>query len=187
MLKSITVFCGSASTCPTEYTEMADHVGRTIARQGRTLVYGSGSRGLMGQTARGALAEGGYVVGVNTRRFEKSVYTLDVSEYVMTETMQERKVTMMERGDACIILPGGIGTLDEATEIFSLAQLGIIDKPFGVLNMDHFYDGFLMLAERMHRDNFLKDKDYKRLLVAENIETLLQLLDEDARQREEQA
>lgn len=187
MLKSITVFCGSASTCPAEYTEMAEHVGRTIARQGRSLIYGSGSRGLMGQTARAALEEGGHVVGVNTRRFEKSVYTLDVSEYVMTETMQDRKVTMMERGDACVILPGGIGTLDEATEIFSLAQLGIIDKPFGVLNMNHFYDGFLMQVERMHQDNFLKEKDYKRLIVAEDIETLLRLLDEDAQQRGVQA
>lgn len=184
MLKSITVFCGSASTCPAQYDEMADHVGRTIARQGRILIYGAGSRGLMGKVARAAMEEGGHVVGVNTRRFEKSIHTLEVSEYLMTETMQERKVTMMERGDACIILPGGIGTLDEATEIFSLAQLSIIDKPFGVLNVNGFYDGFLMQIERMLQDNFLKEKDFKRLLVAEDIETLLRLLDEDAQQRE---
>ena len=92
---------------------------------------------------------------------------------------------MMRESDALVVLPGGIGTLDEITEIFSLAQLGIADKPFGILNMDHFFDGFLMQVERAHRDGFLREKDWKRLHVAEDIETLLQMLDEDAGARQE--
>lgn len=180
MLKTITVFCGSASTCPEKYNEMADRVGRTIARQGRRLVYGGGSRGLMGLVAKGAQAEGGYVIAVNVKRFEGSKYMLPVDEDYMTPTMQDRKVDLIERGDACIALPGGVGTLDEVTEIFSMVQLGLSDRPFGILNQDHYYDGLLEQLRRAHEDNFLKDKDFVKLIVAEDIETLLRMLDEYA-------
>ena len=185
MLKTITVFCGSASTCPEKYNAMADHVGRVIASQGRRLVYGSGSRGLMGLVAKGAQAEGGYVIGVNAKRFVGSKYQMDIDEYIVAETMQERKVNLIDLGDASISLPGGVGTFDELTEIFSLAQLGIADKPFGILNMDHFFDGFLAQMQRCYEDNFLKEKDYKRMIVAEDIETLLQKLDDYHKAQEE--
>ena len=185
MLKSITVFCGSISDCPQPYHAMADHVGRVIASQGRTLVYGSGSRGLMGEVAKGAQAEGGYVIGINAQRFVGSKHTLDIDEYIVKPTMQDRKVELIRLGEGCIALPGGIGTLDEITEIFSLAQLGIADKPFGLLNVDHFFDGFIMQVERAHRDGFLREKDWKRLHVDEDIETLLALLDSDADSRQE--
>ncbi len=177
MLKGITVFCGSASTCPEKYNRMASEVGAVIARQGRRLIYGGGSRGLMGLVAQSAMAEGGYVIGVNTKRFAASTYILDVHEQLQTETMQERKVELIALGDASIALPGGIGTLDELTEIFSLAQLGIVSKPFGILNFDHFFDGFLIQLQRAFEDNFLKEKDMARVLVAEDIGTLLQKLD----------
>lgn len=186
MLKSITVFCGSISECPLSYHTMADQVGRLIARQGRTLVYGSGARGLMGEVAKGAQAEGGYVIGINAQRFAGSKYALDVDEYIVMPTMQERKVELIRLGEGCIALPGGIGTLDELTEIFSLAQLGIADKPFGILNKDHFFDGFLMQVERAYQDGFLREKDWKRLHVAEDIETLLQMLDADERVSQEE-
>jgi len=186
MLKTITVFCGSASTCPETYNEMAEHVGRTIGKQGRNLVYGSGSRGLMGIVAKAAMEEGAHVTGVNVQRFAASRHTLDVDEYLITPTMQDRKVELIERGDACIAIPGGIGTFDELTEIFSGAQLGIFDKPFGILNHNHFFDGFLMQVKRCNEDNFLKTPDYNRMLVAEDIETLLEMLDNYAKEQEAQ-
>ena len=186
MLKRITVFCGSASTCPEIYLQTAEEVGRVIARQGRVLIYGSGSRGTMGRVAAGAQQEHGYVIGVNLRRFEnKHPYNkLEVDDYRVAETIQERKVIMITEGDACIALPGGVGTLDELTEIFSLAQLGIYRKPFGILNVDHYFDGFLMQAERARQDSFLKEKDYRRMQVSEDIETLLRMLD-DFREEDE--
>lgn len=177
MLKTITVFCGSANTCPEKYLTDAYRVGQIIARQGRALVYGSGSRGSMGQVAKGAQSEGGHVIGVNVECFAGSRHTLEVDEYVMTPTMQDRKVQLIERSDASIAIPGGVGTLDEVTEIFSMAQLGLIKRPFGILNMDHYFDGFLMQLKRANEDNFLKDKDYARLIVAEDVETLLSMLD----------
>lgn len=177
MLKTITVFCGSANTCPEKYLKEAYQVGQIIAKQGRTLVYGSGSRGSMGQVAMGAQSEGGRVVGVNVQCFVGSRHTLDVDDYLVTPTMQERKVQLIERSDASIAIPGGVGTLDEITEIFSMAQLGLIKRPFGILNTDHYFDGFLMQLKRANEDNFLKDKDYARIMVAEDVETLLTMLD----------
>ena len=115
-------------------------------------------------------ARGGYVIGVNVKRFANSKYPLDVDEHIMTETMQDRKVELIRLGDASIALPGGIGTFDELTEIFSLAQLGIVNKPFGILNLDGYFDGFL------------KDADHARMLVAEDVETLLRMLDEYPRE-----
>ena len=183
MLKTITVFCGSANSCPDKYKELAEEVGRVIARQNRRLVYGAGSRGLMGIVAKAAQAENGYVIGVNCKRFEGSKYKLDVDEYYITDTMQERKVKLLELGDASITIPGGIGTLDELTEIFSLVQLGIMDKPFGILNFDGYFDGLLAQIERAHQDKFIRDKDMAHLIVADDVETLLALLDNHYEQR----
>ena len=177
MLKSITVFCGSANTCPEKYLKDAYEIGRVIASQGRALVYGYGSRGSMGQVAMGALSEGGHVTGINVQCFVGSRHTLDVSEYIVEPTMQDRKVALIERSEASIAIPGGMGTLDEITEIYSLAQLSIVNRPFGILNMHGYFDGFLMQLKRANEDNFLKDKDYARLMVAEDIETLLDMLD----------
>lgn len=177
MLKNITVFCGSANTCSPCYLELAENVGRVIARQQRVLLYGSGSRGMMGAAAKGAQQAGGRVVGVNTQRFDNGKFPLAVDEYIVTKTMQDRKVMLIERCDACVALPGGVGTLDEITEIYSMAQLGIANKPFGLLNAAHYYDGLIQQLARAHQDNFIKEKDYRRMLVAEDIETLLSLLD----------
>ena len=113
MLKNIAVFCGSSLHSPEKYDAVADHVGRALARQGRTLVYGSGSGGLMGKVAMGAQKEGGYVIAVNVEVFRDYPYTLKTDEYYVIDTMQNRKVTMMQKSDACIAPPGGIGTLDE--------------------------------------------------------------------------
>ena len=117
MMKSVTVFCGSSLQAPEKYLEAAERAGRTIARQGRTLVYGSSSMGLMGRVASGARAEGGYVIAVNVEIFRDIPYKLDTDEYYVESTMQSRKAALIERSDGCIALPGGIGTFDELTEI----------------------------------------------------------------------
>lgn len=177
MLKAITVFCGTSLTCPEVYNQAAAETGRVIARQGRTLVYGSSNMGLMGLVARNAQAEGGYVIGINARRFADNPYPLQVDEYYIADTIQDRKMMMMNRGDACIAIPGGMGTLDEITEMYAMAQVKVVDKPFGVLNVNGFFDGFLLQVKRMEEDGFLREGDYERLVVAEEIETLLKKLD----------
>ena len=177
MIKSITVFCGSTDTCPEKYLRDAFEVGYTIASQGRALVYGSGSLGSMGQVAMGAQAAGGHVTGINVQCFADSPYTLEVDEYSVEPTMQVRKQQLIESSEAAIAIPGGMGTLDEITEVFALAQLGLMRKPFGILNMHGYFDGFLLQLKRANEERFLKDKDYARLMVAEDVETLLDMLD----------
>ena len=177
MLKAITVFCGSARDCPDVYRRMAREAGSVIARQGRTLVYGSGDWGLMGDVARGALDAGGRVIGVNVRQFDGTPSTVTCSEYYVEEDFASRKAALVARGDACVALPGGTGTLDELTELYVQAQLGHWNKPFGILNFRGYYDGLLMQLRRAHQDGFLSGPDLSRLLVAEDMETLLHLLD----------
>jgi len=177
MLKSITVFCGSADDCPQKYLDDAYHVGAVIASQGRSLLYGSGSWGSMGYVARGAQSQGGHVTGINVRRFDDGSHPLAVDAYRVLPTMQERKVQLISQCEGAIAIPGGMGTLDEITELFVMAQLGDARCPFGLLNMHGYFDGFLLQLKRAYADGFLKAGDYARLMVAQEIETLLDMLD----------
>ena len=177
MLKRITVFCGSADNCPEKYKEAAVEFGRVLARQGRALVYGSGQCGLMGKTAQGAKEEKGYVVGINVERFADYAPYPGTDELLMLPTLPERKAALIERGDACVALPGGIGTLDELLDIYALVQAGILDKPLGLLNTDGYFDGLLLQLRRALKDGFVNEKDFNRLCVAEDPEALLEKLD----------
>ena len=179
MRKAITVFAGSADGCPEVYKRAAEQLGRVIARQGRVLVYGSGQCGLMGMTAKGAKDENGYVVGVNVRRFESFAPYPGTDELLMLETLPERKAALIDRGDACVALPGGVGTLDELMDVYALVQAGILEKPVGLLNVNGYYDGLLAQLARANADGFLNDADYRRLVTAGDPETLLRLLDQD--------
>ncbi len=177
MLKSITVFCGSAENCPEKYLLVAERLGGVIARQGRRLIYGSGQCGLMGRVAKGAKDAGGVITGINVRRFAEYLPYPGTDEFIMADTLPQRKAALIDRGDACIALPGGVGTLDELLEAYALAQAGIIEKPLGLLNVDHYFDGLLLLMRRACEDRFVSEKDYKRLLVSDDPEELLSLLD----------
>ena len=178
MRKNITVFCGSADDCPAAYLDAAEELGRLIARQGRTLVYGSGMVGLMGRVAKGAIEEGGFVVGINVECYRDYPPYPGTGELLMAKTISERKQLLMDRGDAYIALPGGVGTLDELMEVWAVVQAGLMDKPMAVLNVNHYYDGLLTQLERAYQDKLLKEKDYRRLISAETPAELLRMVDE---------
>ncbi|MBQ9256877.1 MAG: TIGR00730 family Rossman fold protein [Acidaminococcaceae bacterium] len=178
MLKKIAVFCGSSLDTPEKYDVAADHVGRVIARQGRVLVYGSGSRGLMGKVAMGAQKEGGYVISVNVERFRDNPYTLDTDEYTVEKTMQSRKVALIEKSDGCIAIPGGMGTFDELTEICCMNQIDLADQPVGILNVDGYFDGLVLQLRRAVQDHFMTQEDLNRILISEDIEDLLRRMDQ---------
>lgn len=178
MRKHISVFCGAADDCPAAYLDAAEELGRLIARQGRVLVYGSGMVGLMGRVAKGAIEAGGFVVGINVECYRDFPPYPGTGELLMAKTISERKTLLMERGDAYIALPGGVGTLDELMEVWAVAQAGLLDRPIGLLNVNHYYDGLLMQLERAYQDKLLKEKDYRRLIAAPDPETLLRLMDE---------
>ena len=140
-IKSICVFCGSSESVDNSYKAIATELGCAIGKKGVDLVYGGASIGLMGCVARGVHEERGKVIGILPEFFHtKDIGYLDADELIVTKDMRERKAKMDERSDAFIVLPGGIGTLEEAIEILSMRQLKLSDKPLVFINTGGFYD-----------------------------------------------
>ena len=151
----IAVFCGSSLPHNKEIVEAAAALGRRIAHEGHTLVYGGSNLGLMGVVSGAALEEGGRVVGVIPNLFSDDIiHSQRVTELVRVRSMAERKERIMEACDAFVALPGGIGTIDEVSEVMVMNQLQIVDgkrvldgsyrtKPMILLNIDGYYNSFL--------------------------------------------
>ena len=176
--RAITVFCGSAEGNDPIYAEVACQLGKTLAEQGRTLIYGAGNRGLMGSVAEAMSENGGHVTGVNITRFSNPKYLMEVDENITTETIQDRKLRMIGMCDASIALPGGIGTMDEIFEVLSMLQLGLTDKPLGILNVNGFYDLCVQFIDQLRTSGFFQEKYAKIIIVRNTIDALLAALDE---------
>jgi len=144
-LRSICVYCGSSESTKPEYLELATRFGEALARRGLRLVYGGGSIGLMGRCARAAHLAGGQVLGVMPRFLERREILLDEVPHRMVDTMHERKMIMFEESDAFVVLPGGIGTLEEAVETMSWRRLDLHFKPVVFLSEDSFWEPFFEL------------------------------------------
>lgn len=154
--------------------QAAKSVGRFFAAADISLVYGGGHVGLMGIVADACLASGGHVIGVITRSLmDREVGHWGLNELVITETMHERKAIMAMRADGFIVLPGGIGTMDELFEIWTWRQLGLHQKPIGLLNINGFFDPLLLMTTRMTDSKFLKAVHRDLLIVESQIETLI--------------
>lgn len=146
-MRSICVYCGSSDATRPEYIDLATRFGEALARRGLRLVYGGGSTGLMGACARAAHAAGGEVLGIMPRFLERREVMLREVPHRMVETMHERKYMMFEESDAFVVLPGGIGTLEEAVETLSWARLSLHDKPVVFLSEDNFWAPLFHLIE----------------------------------------
>lgn len=180
-LRAVTVFCGAAAGARAEYGAEARRLGAELARRGLTLVYGGGGVGLMGAVADGALAEGGRVVGVITRQLvDKELAHPDASEMIIVETMHERKMRMANLADAFVVLPGGLGTLDEMFEILAWSQLGLHRKPVGLLDVGGFYDGLMAFLDHAAREAFLRIPHRERIAISAEPGDLLRRLAEAA-------
>ena len=167
-MKSICVFCASSCAVDGVYHEVATDLGRQIGRLGFELVYGGASIGLMGAVARGVHAEGGKVVGVIPeffRKKDKEIEYADADELIVTEDMRSRKAIMDERASAFIVLPGGIGTLEEAMEIMSMKQLGLTNKPLVFINTNKFYDGLIANLKEMVDLKFAKASTLELFMI----------------------
>lgn len=169
------VFCGSSTGSDPEIMETAFLLGATLAEKGICLVYGAARIGIMGEVARGALENGGEVIGVIPdflRR--KEVLHTGLSQLVVTSTMHERKLKMHELSDSVLTLPGGFGTLEELFEMITWAQLGLHSKPIGILNINGYFDDLLRMMQKMVSLHFLKQENYEMLLVNSSLPMLLQ-------------
>ena len=153
--KSVCVYCGSRNGANPAYAEAARQFGTLLANEGWRLVYGAGDVGLMGEVARAAQAAGGVTFGViPVHLVRREVGKTDLTHYVITETMHERKKVMIMNADAVVVLPGGPGSLDELFEALTWRQLGLHDKPILVLNVDGYWDTLRALLEQVISQGF---------------------------------
>ena len=178
-MKSIVVFCGSSEGNDSEILRDAYHLGKTLAQNETTLVYGAAKIGVMGKVALGALENDGKVIGIipDFLKF-KEVFHTGLTELIVTENMHERKLLMHELSEGIITLPGGYGTLEELFEMITWAQLGLHQKPIGILNTNGFYDDLLKMLRKMVAQGFLKIENYSMLLVDDTVEGLLKKMKE---------
>ena len=175
-LRRVCVFCGSSLGTHPPHEAAAITLGATLADRGIGVVYGGAAVGLMGALADAALAAGGEVIGVIPEGlFADEVGHEGLTELLVVATLSARKELMASRADAFIALPGGYGTLDELFEMLSWTQLGVHDKPCGVLDVDDYFEPLRMMLDRAVRDGLLSangrellrfDDDATRLLDA---------------------
>jgi uncharacterized protein (TIGR00730 family) len=165
-LKRIAVFCGSSNGASDLYIEGAKALGRELAKRNISLVYGGASVGVMGAVADAVLEAGGHVIGVMpTFLEEREISHKNLSELIVVGSMHERKAKMAELVDGFITLPGGPGTLEEFFEIFTWAQLGLHQKPCGLLNINDYYTPLISLFNHMTEEQFLQEKYRSMALV----------------------
>jgi len=152
----VCVYCGSSRQCDPIYLEAAERLGRELARNGATIIYGGGAVGSMGALAAGALAEGGKVIGVIPRFMKELDWgNKDISELRLVGDIQERKRLMIQDAHAVVALPGGSGTLDELLEAVSLKRLALFLGPIVVLNTRSYFDPLLRALERCISERFM--------------------------------
>ncbi|EON70167.1 TIGR00730 family Rossman fold protein [Lysinibacillus sphaericus] len=174
-MKSIAVFCGSSIGASEAYREGAILLGRELAKRNITLIYGGASVGVMGTVADTVLQEGGKVIGVIPTLLEdREISHKHLTELIVVNSMHERKSKMMELADGFIALPGGPGTLEEFFEVFTWNQIGLIQKPCGILNISHYYDLLIALFDHMQDEHFLQTQYREALLVDSDVTLLLE-------------
>jgi len=175
--KRICVFCGSRAGIDPVYRAAAETFARAAARRGLEIVYGGGNVGLMGVVADAALAAGGRVIGVIPRALMvRELAHRGVSELFVTETMHDRKERMITLSDAFVALPGGFGTYDELFETITLGQIGILDKPNGVYDVNGYFAPLLALLRHTIAHGFATNEDARSLVVESDAERLLDAL-----------
>lgn len=167
-MKRLAIFCGSSNGSSKVYKEDAIKLGKELAKREITLVYGGASVGIMGAVADSVLNEGGEVIGVIPKLLEdREISHTNLTELYIVDTMHERKAKMAELADGFIALPGGPGTLEEFFEVFTWAQIGLHQKPCGILNINNYYNPLLDLLDHMVEQEFLQEK-YRSLAILDS-------------------
>lgn len=174
---NIVVYCGSSNGNDSKYIESAKALGKWIGESGNTLVYGGARMGLLGAVSDATLEAGGKVIGVlpdvpqiQARRHQ------GLTEYIDTASMAERKATMIELADAFVALPGGIGTLDELTDVMSLSSLDITTCPIVLFDTDGYYQPFRAVIRKIIEAGFGREEYFARMLFSEEIKEIAQFI-----------
>lgn len=177
-LKSVCVYCGSNFNGDLQLRNAIKQLAETLVKQQIKLVYGGGSVGVMGVLANDVLELGGLVTGIIPQfLMDKEVGHKGITEMIVTENMHQRKQKMADLSDGFVILPGGFGTLEEFFEVLTWLQLGLHNKPIGVLNVNGFYDPLFAQMEMMVQSKFLKPANRDLVFNESNAETLINKMD----------
>jgi uncharacterized protein (TIGR00730 family) len=172
------VFCGSSAGADSAYRTAAERLGVALAASGRRLVYGGGDIGLMGALADAALAAGAEVVGVIPQHLvDREVAHRRLSDLRVVGSMHERKALMAGLSDGFVVLPGGLGTLEEFFEVWTWGQLGLHRKPYGLLNVASFFDPLLRFLDHAVTERFIRPEHRALLVVDDHEAALLQKLE----------
>jgi uncharacterized protein (TIGR00730 family) len=165
-LNSIAVFCGSKSGNNPVYTEHAKELGKLLAKKNITLIYGGGSTGIMGAVADAMMENGGKVIGIITKKLVDWEHQHSgITDLSIVDDMHIRKQRMYDLCDAAVILPGGVGTLDEFFEMVTWNQLSIHDKNIYIINSGNFFDALLKHIEHMEKQEFLYESALKNITI----------------------
>ena len=166
-MKRVCVFCGSSTGRQAVYAEAARATAEALVDRGIGLVYGGGSIGLMGVLADAVLARGGEAIGVLPRGLARKEYAHEgLTELHLVGSMHERKALMARLADGFVALPGGLGTLEELFEVFTWAQLGIHQKPVGLVDVNGYWAGLRALLRHAVQEGFVRP-EYAALLLVE--------------------
>ncbi|MBK1839443.1 TIGR00730 family Rossman fold protein [Azospirillum sp. YIM B02556] len=177
-LSSVCVYCGASARVADVHKEAAHALGDGLARRGLRMVYGGGRVGLMGIAADAAIAAGGEVVGIIPEHIQSAeVEHTGLTELHVVDSMHTRKRMMVERSDAFVILPGGLGTLDEAFEILTWKQLQLHDKPIVIADVDGYWRPLLGLIDHMVAQGFARIDRSALYRVADQIDGVFAALD----------
>ncbi len=173
-LSSVCLFCGSSDGADPHHRETAANFGRLCADGGVRLVYGGGGIGLMGIAARAAMAANGEVIGVLPEDLERLEVGLhDISELIIVDSMHARKKKMFDLSDAFVVLPGGVGTLDETIEMITWAQLGIHTKPIVIVDGNGYWEKFIELLAHVIEEGFAPARTANMYTVVADIDHVL--------------
>lgn len=175
---NIAVYCGSTPGTCEKFTDVATQLGKWIASRGYGLVYGGSSVGLMGVVSRTCMDFGAPVIGVEPQFFiDEGVQQHDLTELVVVETMSQRKAKMIELADAFVALPGGVGTLEEISEIMSRIRLDLTNAPCVLLNIEGFYDSLHAFLNTMSQQGFILPNERDSFVFAESIGEMARAID----------
>ncbi|MCD0505303.1 TIGR00730 family Rossman fold protein [Bordetella petrii] len=173
-IQNICVYCGSNSGSRPDYAEGARELARELVRRDIGLVYGGASVGIMGVVADAVMAEGGRVIGIIPEPLmRKELGHRGLTELHVVQSMHERKTMMAERSDGFVALPGGAGTLEEIFETWTWAQLGMHEKPCGLLNVAGYYDQMAAFLDHAVQESFMRAEHRAMLIVEDQPAALL--------------
>ena len=181
-IENISIFCGAHEGNNPIYAQEAKNIAEIIAKKGINVVFGGGDVGLMKIVSDTALDNGVKALGISLR----SLYELELSnprldEVIVAETLLDRKDFFMQRSDAFIVLPGGVGSLDELAEVMASNQLGIINKPIGILNTAGYYDHLIAWMNKAVAEGFISDANFDELIVTDSCEDLVERIVSEVR------